>query len=67
MVPVIGSKHPYDRLTITPKVIKNANEVFILGLGDSKQLIYTKAISDPENYEDYPARLVLNRNWIFGV
>jgi 6-phosphogluconolactonase len=66
VVPVVGSAPPFRRLTITPHIIKSAREVFILALGQQKRSIYEEALRHPGDIKAIPARLVLNRTWIFG-
>jgi len=66
VVPVTGPKPPFERFTITPPVIKNAGQVFVLALGEQKRTVYEEALHDPSNIYAIPARLVLNRTWIFG-
>ena len=66
VVPVAGPKPPFQRLTITPRVIQNAGEVFVLALGEQKYAVYEEALRDPADIDGFPARLVLNRTWIFG-
>lgn len=66
VMPVTGPKSPFRRLTITPPVIQNAREVFVLALGEQKRAVYEEALRDPANIDVIPARLVLNRTWIFG-
>ena len=63
---ITGPKVPYQRLTITPKVIKSARHVFVMAIGEQKRVVYEKALQDPEDIDSLPARLVLNRNWFFG-
>lgn len=66
VTPVIGPKAPFKRLTISPSVIKNAREVFVLALGAQKRAVYEEALRNPIDINSIPARLVLNRTWIFG-
>lgn len=66
VVPVTGPKPPFQRLTITPSVIYAAHEVFVLAVGEKKRAVYEEALRDPTNIDAVPARLVLNRTWIFG-
>ena len=66
VVPITGPKAPYQRLTITPKVIQSARHVFVMAVGEQKKAVYEKALQDPEGIDSLPARLVLNKNWIFG-
>ncbi len=60
-------KPPPSRFTITPKVINNAKEIFVLCFGDEKRKKYEEALNEPDDYDSIPARLVLNRNWIFDI
>ena len=60
-------KPPPKRFTITPKVINNAKEIFILCFGDEKRKKFEEALMKPDDYNSIPARLVLNRNWIFDI
>lgn len=66
VLPVIVPKPPFQRLTITPPVIKSARHVFVIALGEQKYAMYKEALRDPMNIETIPARIVLNRTWIFG-
>lgn len=56
---------PHLRLSITPPVISSAKNVFVLAIGEEKRQGFIKALYDPRNIEQFPARLVLNRTWIF--
>ena len=67
VVPVIGPKAPYQRITITPSVIQSAKHVYVLALGDEKRRKYEEAILDREDISSIPARLVLDRTWIFDL
>jgi 6-phosphogluconolactonase len=67
IIPIHGPKAPYQRLTITPMVIKSAKQVFVLALGDEKRRMYEQALEDLEDIEAIPARLVLDRTWIFDL
>jgi len=66
VVPIIAPKAPYQRLTITPKVVQSARHVFVMAIGEQKKAVYEKALYNPEDIDSLPARLVLNRNWVFG-
>ena len=67
VVPVIGPKAPFKRLTITPPVIESAKQVYVLAIGDEKKRKYEEALLDPEDINSIPARLVLDRTWIFDL
>jgi 6-phosphogluconolactonase len=66
VVAVTVPKSPFQRLTITPPVIQAAREVFVLALGEKKYVVYEEALRESTNIDAIPARLVLDRTWIFG-
>lgn len=65
VMPIKGPVPPYQRLTFTPPVIESACHVFVMALGSKKRAMYEEALRDPSDVDSVPARLVLNRNWIF--
>lgn len=67
VMPVLAPKAPWRRLTVTPPVILAAKHVFVLAVGPEKRLKYEEALLDPEDTRSIPARLVLNRTWIFDL
>ena len=67
ILPTTGPKPPYERFTISPKVINNAKEIFILCFGYEKQKKYEEVLLNPDDYNSIPARLVLDRNWVFDI
>ncbi len=67
VVRVFAPSPPYQRLSITPKVIKSAKEVIVLALGSKKLKMYEEAKKNPKDIYSIPARLVLNRHWIFKL
>lgn len=66
VVPVLGPKPPYQRLTITPPVILAARQVFVMALGQQKRAVYESALLNPSDINTIPARLVLNRTWVLA-
>lgn len=66
VVVIRGPKPPYERMTITPPVICSAQNVIVMALGAQKRMVYEQALRDPSDIDSIPARLVLNRTWIFG-
>ena len=66
VVPVVGLKAPFHRITITPLVIKSAKEVIVIAEGKKKREVYEKALLNPNDIDAIPARLVLNRTWLFN-
>ena len=66
VVSTLSPMPPYERITITRKVVENARSIFVLAPGDEKLKIYKKAESDTENYFEMPVRLILKiGTWIF--
>ncbi len=64
VMPVIGSKLPQERLTITPAVIADAGVVFVLATGAEKAQVFVRALRDPCDIISLPARLALNATWL---
>ena len=64
---VFAPSPPYERLSITSKVIKNAKEVIVLALTPQKYKMYMEAKKNPNDIDSLPARLVLDRHWIFKL
>ena len=67
VMPIIGPKAPFQRLTITPLVIQAAKRVYVLAIGEEKRRKYEEALLEPEDISSIPARLVLDRTWIFDL
>ena len=67
VVTVLAPSPPYQRLSITPKVIKNAKEVIVLALTPQKYKMYMEAKKNTNDIDSLPARLVLDRHWIFKL
>lgn len=67
VVPILGSKTPYCRLTITPPTIRTAHTVFVLATGAAKVSVLAKAQLAPNQVEVLPARMVLDANWILSA
>ena len=57
VVPVPGPKPPFERLTITPKVIANARAVFLLVTGAEKGKVLAEALQSAEDFLSLPVRL----------
>jgi|TARA_A100001015_G_scaffold14269_2_gene16664 6-phosphogluconolactonase len=64
---VCGPKSPRNRFTITPRVIKDAKNIIVLCFGSMKRLKYEEALVEPNNFLEIPARLVLDRTWVFSI
>jgi len=66
IVSVSSNDHPFNRLTITPKVIDSAIKVFVMAIGPDKLRLYNRALLVPDDIDEIPARLVIGKNWIFN-
>jgi 6-phosphogluconolactonase len=66
VVHVIAPKPPFGRLTVTPSVITQAHQVFVISIGKVKARVYRRAQLAPQDIAEIPARLVLNANWFLG-
>lgn len=64
VVPICGSKLPYERLTITPPVIAQAKSIFVLATGEAKAQVLVKAQQVQVDFDNMPACLVLSATWL---
>lgn len=64
VLPVTGPAPPGGRLTITPRVIENAESVYLLATGVEKGKVLATARKSPEDYISLPVRLTLNGTWL---
>ena len=64
VVPVTGPKPPRERLTITPRVIAAAGEVFVLATGMEKGGVLAEALQSPADPLSLPVRLALGGTWL---
>jgi len=64
VVPTVGPKPPYERLTITRKVITDSTSVFLLVTGEKKGEALQKVLESPENFMSMPACLTLGGTWL---
>ncbi len=60
VMPVIGSKPPLQRLTITPPVIRDASHVLVLAQGEEKADAVRRALIE----RGVPAALAADRDWL---
>ena len=71
VVPVLVPKWPPERLTITPPVITQAVDVFIMALGPNKAAVFQEASAKSSNEVNaiaaLPVRLVLSATWLLDV
>jgi len=64
VVPVIGSRPPLRRMTVTPMVISQARHVYVLACGTAKAAVLLKALALPHDVSGIPASLVLHGTWL---
>jgi len=64
VAPVFAPKPPSERLTVTPLVIAQADQVFVMAVGQVKAAVYRHAQTEPQDIAALPARLVLNATWL---
>jgi len=64
VVAVTSPKPPCERLTITPKVIGNAKQLFLLATGEEKGRILANALTTPEKSNNLPIRLTMRGCWL---
>lgn len=67
VVPVAARKPPYDRLTVTPRVIAQAEHIFVLAIGAAKAAVFRQAQVAQQEIDDLPARLVLRGTWLLNT
>lgn len=61
---VTGPKSPFERLTITPRVIKEARSIFLLVKGEQKGEVLAKAISGGTSELEFPVKYALESSWL---
>jgi 6-phosphogluconolactonase len=64
VVSVTGPKAPYQRLTITPRVIASAGSVFVLAKGEKKGKILAEALRGSKDFMSLPVCLTLGGTWL---
>jgi 6-phosphogluconolactonase len=67
VVPILAPKQPTERLTITPPMIAQSSQVFVMALGPAKSTVYQQAQVEPQDIAALPARLVLNATWFLDM
>ena len=67
VIPVIGNKLPYKRISVTPKLISDSKEVFLLAKGKKKGKVLAKAMAEPGNYRKLPVCLALEATWLLDT
>lgn len=65
VLPIIGPKPPFERLTITPLVVMQARGGFVLATGAAKAQVLVNAWQAVDDFDRIPARLALkNAIWL---
>lgn len=64
VLPVVGPKSGHQRLSITPKVVANAESVFLLATGEEKGRVLAEAMKSPQDIMALPVRLALGGTWL---
>jgi len=67
VLPVLATKRPYARLTITPAVIAQSRSIFVLAPGVIKGAALKAALLSPNEIDGFPSRLVLNATWLLDM
>jgi 6-phosphogluconolactonase len=67
VVPIIGPKLPYERLTITPPVITKSKFVYVLAAGEAKGQVLIRAQQMNNDFDVLPACLILNATWLLDT
>ncbi len=64
VLPIIGPKQPYQRLTITPPVILQAFSTVVLAVGAAKAAVLAQALRLPGNQDALPIHLAMRATWL---
>jgi 6-phosphogluconolactonase len=59
-----GPTAPHERMSITPKVIRQARRIFLLAVGAEKGRILAEAMKSPAAIDSLPVRLALKGTWL---
>lgn len=64
VVSIVGPKPPFERLTITPVVLRKATSIFVLAPGPAKMKILDRVMASPDAATSLPACLVSKNTWL---
>ena len=64
VLPVTGPKPPFERLTLTPRVMEAARSTLVLAVGAGKADAVFRALEGPLDVDRCPAQLVRNAIWL---
>lgn len=67
VLPVVGANLQHARLSITPVLIRKAQEVFLLAPGEEKGRVLAEALRSPEDFKSLPVRLLLGATWLLDA
>lgn len=67
VMPVLAPKPPQERLTVTPLLISQAAQVFVMAFGTAKAAVFQQACSEMPAIAEFPARLVLSATWLIDT
>ena len=67
VVSITGPKAPFQRLTITPRVIASASSVFLLATGERKGKVLAEALKSESNFMSLPVCLTLAGTWLLDA
>ena len=67
VMPIRTAKSPMERLTITPPVIAQSSQIFVMALGSTKAAVFKRAQVRPQDITTLPARLVLSATWFLDM
>lgn len=67
VMPVMGDFEPRERITITPPVIADAEEVILLAPGRHKSAVLARAQEHPADTSAMPVRLALDATWLLDT
>jgi 6-phosphogluconolactonase len=63
---VLAPISPNRRLSITPKLIQSARQIYILAIGPLKKQVYNEIVNKTPKSSDAPGVLALRGVWIFN-
>ncbi|WP_294987892.1 6-phosphogluconolactonase [Sulfuritalea sp.] len=64
VLPVQGPDAGHPRLSITGRVVANAETVFLLATGEDKGRVLAEAMKSPRDVMSLPVRMALNATWL---
>ncbi|TVT68230.1 MAG: 6-phosphogluconolactonase [Denitromonas halophila] len=67
VAPVVGTKAPRERLTVTPVVIAQASSVFVLANGEAKAAVFRQVAGGADDFHALPACLVSGATWLLDT